>query len=283
MNKYSDQTLSNDVSFVNLPVESFNKITWRGGDDKLSALLQTDPGLYLGEFRSMVQTTATKDKPAIVFPKMPWNVVTRKSGTETYQRYSATEMRFRPIAARVRYVLYERDGDKRVKDANGRYKIKGISKQYPGSGSGYVPQKEVFGFVMDENGDAITHGLLSIDAWSTFISYNSAVKKFEALTVPENKLVIYKLGTRGKTVNGEVFQKQVKFGDNTSVDIEALDLNDPEYISISPEFDDIWEKAQPWANCERWHSERGAVAVAPVEMSANAVEIPSDEAFPELG
>ena len=65
MNKYSDQTLGNTAKFVNLPVESFNKITWRGGDDKLSMLLDSDPGQYLGEFRSMVKTTATDDKPSI--------------------------------------------------------------------------------------------------------------------------------------------------------------------------------------------------------------------------
>ena len=71
MNKYSDTTLGNNAQFVNLPVESFNKITWRGGDDKLSMLLETDPGQYLGEFRSMVSTTATPDKPSVVFPQLP--------------------------------------------------------------------------------------------------------------------------------------------------------------------------------------------------------------------
>ena len=146
MNKYSDPTLQGE-SFALLPVESFNKIMWRSGDDRLSPLLETDPGQFLGEFRSMVDMPATNDREAVTFPVLPWRIVKRKSGRETYQRYSTTEMLFRPIAARLRYVLFARDATNQViKDENGRKVILAVTKNFVPK-SGYEPQKEVLSHV----------------------------------------------------------------------------------------------------------------------------------------
>lgn len=255
MNKYSDQTLGNTAQFVNLPVESFNKITWRGGDDKLSMLLDSDPGQYLGEFRSMVKTTATDDKPSIVYPVLPWKVVTRRSGRETYQRYSATEMLFRPIAARSRFVKYERGEDgKRAKGDNNRNKIISTSREFPGKGSGYDPHKEVFGVVMNEQGEQCTFGLLSLDTWNAYISYNNSAKAFESLKMPENFLPVFRIGTRGEVVNGEVFPKAKNLNGNTFIEIEPLDLNKVMTFEITPDFDTLWEASQAWVKCERWNA-----------------------------
>jgi len=255
MNKYSDTTLGNNTPFANLPVESFNKITWRGGDDKLSMLLDTDPGQYLGEFRSMVSTTGTPDKPSIVFPVLPWPIMNRRSGRESYQRYSTTEMLFRPITARARFVKYERGEDnKRIKGDNNRNKIIATSKDFPGKGSGYDPQKEIFGVVMNEKGEQCTFGLLVLDTWNAYITYNSAAKIFENLKMPEGKLPIFRIGTRGEVVKGERFPKTKTLNGNSFVEIEALDTNNVMQFDITPDFDTLWEASQTWAKCERWNA-----------------------------
>jgi len=277
MNKYSDTTLGNTTQFINLPVESFNKITWRGGDDKLSMLLDTDPGQYLGEFRSMVSTTGTPDKPSIVFPVLPWPIMNRRSGRESYQRYSTTEMLFRPITARARFVKYERGEDnKRIKGDNNRNKIIATSKDFPGKGSGYDPQKEIFGIVLDTSGNSVTYACLVLDNWNAFISYNNSASKFEAIKTPENKLIVYKIGTRGEVVNGEVIQKSKKFGEGNFVEIEPLDLATPMFFEITKEFDDIWEASQAWKDCARWNATGKAVETPMVDMAhelANQVQV----------
>lgn len=255
MNKYSDTTLGNTAQFVNLPVESFNKITWRKGDDKLSMLLASDPGQYLGEFRSMVKTTGTPEKPSIIFPVLPWPVVNRRAGRETYQRYSTTEMLFRPISARSRFVKYERDAsNNRIKGMNNRDKIVATSANFPGKGSGFDPHKEVFGIVFNEQGEQCTYGLLSLDSWNAYISYNNAAKAFERLTMPEGKLPIFRIGTAGEVINGETFPKTKSMNGASFTEIEALDLHKPLLFTITPQFDQMWEASQAWAKCERWNA-----------------------------
>lgn len=282
MSKYSDTTLGNNVPFANLPVESFNKITWRGGDEKLSALIATDPGIYLGEFRSMVSTTGTPERPSIVFPALPWNVVTRRSGRETYQRYSTTEMIFRPINARARFVKYERAGDgKKIKGDNGKYRIIATSSEFPGKGSGFDPQKEIFGIVLDTSGNSVTYACLVLDNWNAFISYNNSASKFEAIKTDENKLVVYKIGTRGEVVKGEVIQKSKKFGEGNFVEIEPLDLHSPMLFDITKEFDDIWEASQAWKNCIRWNA-AGKFTETPMLDVAHELggEVPAEDEIP---
>lgn len=276
MSKYSDTTLGNNTNFVNLPVESFNKITWRGGDDKLSMLLDSDPGQYLGEFRSMVKTTATPDKPSIVFPVLPWPIMDRRSGRETYQRYSTTEMFFRPITPRARFVKYERGEDKkRVKGDNNRNKIVAISKDFPGKGSGFDPHKEVFGVVMNDKGEQCTFGLLVLDTWNAYISYNNAAKTFESMKAPEGKLPIFCIGTRGELVNGEVFPKTKNLNGGSFVEIEPLNLSQTMWFDITPDFDALWEASQSWAKCERWNA-----SGKPVEESALPPMPEPSEYFP---
>lgn len=281
MNKYSDTTLGNTAQFVNLPVDSFNKITWRGGDDKLNMLLETDPGQYLGEFRSMVKTTGTPDKPSVTFPVLPWKVVTRRSGRETYERYSTTEMLFRPIVARSRFVQYERgDDNKRIKGDNNRNKIIATSREFPGKGSGYDPQKEVFGVVMNDVGEQCTFGLLSLDTWNAFISYNNAAKAFESLKMQEGKLPVYRIGTRGEVIKGETFPKTKNFNGGSFVEIEALDIHSPMLFDITQDFDTLWELSQAWAKCERWNA--SGTSVAHFETPAEPVSPESEEVFPEF-
>ncbi len=282
MNKYSDTTLGNTAQFINLPVESFNKITWRGGDDKLSPLLETDPGQYLGEFRSMVKTTGTPERPSVVFPALPWKVVNRRSGRETYQRYSATEMLFRPIAARSRFVKYERNSaGERVKNESNRYKIVATSTEFPGKGSGYDPHKEVFGIVMNEQGEQCTFGLLSLDTWNAYISYNNAAKAFENVGMTENMLPIFRIGTRGELLNGDVIPKTKKFGDAAFTEIEALDLNKTKTFEVTPDFDKLWEASQAWVKCERWNaSGKIVIEEAHVEPDLNAMLETAEEAYP---
>lgn len=257
--KYDDNTLQGE-SFALLPVETFNKIIWRSGDARLAPLLATDPGQYLGEFRSMIDLPARGDKEAIVFPVLPWPVVKRKAGRENYSRYSTTEMLFRPICARLRYVLFQRDDKgQKVKDENNRDVILSITKTFV-KGSGYSPQKEVFGIVYDASGSPRTHSLLSIDGWSSFISYDRAAKAWDKVPAPEGKLVVYRLGTRGtKDENGDTITKTKSFNGGESVDIEPLDLDKPTFIQIDAAFDELWESAQTWKNCPRWNAEKATV------------------------
>jgi len=282
-NKYTDQTLQGDAYEV-LPVPSFNKIFWRSGDSRLSPLLGTDPGQYLGEFRSMTKMPATKDREEIILPVLPWKIVTRKAGRESYTRYSATEMSFRPIRARLRYVLFQRDSQGiKAKDANGRDVILSITKTFV-KGSGFTPQKEVFGMVFDDAGVFSTYALLSIDAWSSFISYDRAVKEYEKIAVPDGQLVVYRIGTRGITLNtGEVVPKTRTFGGGESVDIEALDLDNPYFMDITDDFDNIWNAAEKWSSCKKWNAETAKAKEAPVtsigEVDMNTVLEVSDN-FP---
>lgn len=259
-NKYTDPTLKDNQPFALLPVESFNKIIWRSGDDALSALLEADPGAYLGEFRSMIKLEKTQDREEVIFPELPWKIVTRRSGRETYKRYSATEILFRPITARVRFVKYAKnDKGQREKNEYGRNKVVAISLKFPGKGSGFEPQKEVFGMVFNENGEPQTYACLVLDAWSSFLSYNKAAVKFEGITHAENELPVYRIGTRGIIVGGETVRKAVFFNNGSSVDIEPLDLHKPMMWKINEQFDTLWENAQAWATCPRWHSETNVV------------------------
>lgn len=265
MNKYSDPTLKDNQPFALLPVEAFNKITWRGGDDALSALLDADPGAYLGEFRSMLGLEKTKDRDAITFPVLPWTIVTRRSGREMYKRYSATEMLFRPITARNRFVKYAKnDKGQREKNEIGRNKIVAISQKFPGKGSGFDPQKEVFGLVFDNQGNSKTYACLVLDAWAAYLSYNKAAIKFENIKHAENQLPIYKIGTRGIHDEGTVIRKSVTFNGFSSVDIEPLDIDKPLMFSIDMAFEELWDAAQLWTNCVRWHSETGVIAEPPL-------------------
>ena len=258
MSKYSDPTLKDNQPFQLLPVETFNKITWRGGDDALSALLTIDPGAYLGEFRSMIGLDKTNERDAVTFPVLPWNVVTRRSGRETYKRYSTTEMLFRPISARNRFVKYAKNTKgQREKNDKGRNKIVAVSQKFPGKGSGFDPQKEVFGLVFDTAGNWKTHACLVLDAWGAYLSYNKAASMFENVKHAENQLPIYRIGTRG-TEDGN--RKAVTFNGFSTVDIEALDIHSPMLYQIDDNFDALWEAAQAWATCPRWHSETSVVA-----------------------
>lgn len=260
MSKYTDPTLKDNQPFALLPVESFNKIIWRSGDDALSALLLADPGAYLGEFRSMIGMEKTQEREAITFPELPWTVVTRRSGRETYRRYSTTEMLFRPITARVRYVKYAKnDKGQREKNEFGRNKIVAISQKFPGKGSGFEPQKEVFGIVFNKDGNPASYACLVLDAWSSFLSYNKAATRFENVKHAEDELPVYRLGTRGTVVDGDIVRKSVTFNQGSSVDIEALDIESPMFWKINAEFDELWEQAQTWATCPRWHSETNVV------------------------
>lgn len=260
MNKYSDPTMKDNAPFALLPVESFNKITWRGGDDALSALIDIDPGAYLGEFRSMIELEKTRDREAIVFPVLPWKIVTRRSGRETYKRYSTTEMYFRPITARNRFVKYAKNNKgQREKDENGRNKIVAISQKFPGKGSGFDPQKEVFGIVYDNEGNPRTYACLVLDAWSSYLSYNKAAAKFEAVKHDENSLPIYLIGTRGTMSDGVRVRKANTFNGFSSVEIEPLDVDKCKMTAVDEAFDEVWQAAQAWATCPRWHSEMNVV------------------------
>jgi hypothetical protein len=204
----------------------------------------------------MVKMLATKDRAEIVLPVLPWDVVTRKKGRETYQRYSATEMVFRPIRSRLRYVFYKRDGQgQKEKDDKNHDIILSVTKSFV-KGSGYVPQKEVFGIVCDDTGKQATYALLSIDSWSAYISYDRAAKEFEKIVPPEGFIVAYKIGTRGVNDGDTVVPKTKSYNGGESVDIEALDLDRPIHIKITDEFDAIWEASESWANCKKWNAEK---------------------------
>lgn len=282
MSKYSDPTLQ-AKTFENLPVDAFNKITWRSGDESLETLLSTDPGRYLGEFRSMVDMPANANREAVTFPVLPWKVVTRRAGRETYKRYSATEMLFRPITARLKFVFYQRDAKgNKVKDpATNRDIILGVTKKFE-KGSGYTPLKEVFGYVFNEKGEFATYGLLVLDGWSSYISYDKAAREFEKITVPDDKLVVYRIGTRGAAdKDGNVIPKIRTFNGGDSVDIEAFTEN-PMMITADQNFDDMWHLAQTWANCPSWNAEKNPAGKKPAP-SLSPIEFPEEPAYVDDG
>jgi len=125
--------------------------------------------------------------------------------------------------------------------------------------------------VMNEQGEQCTFGLLSLDTWNAYISYNNAAKAFEKAAMAENMLPIFRIGTRGELLNGEIIPKVKNFNGGSFTEIEPLDLNKVKTFEVTPDFDTLWEASQPWANCERWNAsgkvlEEVAVVPEPEEL-----------------
>ena len=139
-------------------------------------------------------------------------------------------MLLRPNSARNRFVKYAKNTKgQREKNDKGRNKIVAVSQKFPGKGSGFDPQKEVFGLVFDNAGNWKTHACLVLDAWGAYLSYNKAASMFENVKHAENQLPIYRIGTRD-TEDGN--RKAVTFNGFSTVDIEALDIHSPMFYQI---------------------------------------------------
>ena len=130
---------------------------------------------------------------------------------------------------------------------------------------------------MNDKGEQVSFGLLELDTWNTYISYNAAAKKFEGVSMPYGQIPVYRIGTRGEVIKGEVFPKSKQFNGRSSVEIEALDLDKVMPFEVSEYFDTMWQISQAWAKCPRWNASGGMVAEAVQDI---VVPDPTEEEIP---
>lgn len=250
--KYTDGISS---GYVELPVPAA-WLTWTRGDAKLAAIKESDPGAYFGGWRAFVK--GREDEPN---PSLPLPIVKRVSedGKHPYEVYATNVLNFVPIIGRMRYELRQRVKD----ETTGREYEKTVTvskKRLPG----YAPNLQVFSVIGSADMKQTAYGILKINKWSAFISYEKAVRTWKKAQVPAGKLLVRhagSIGTKDGAPNFEVF------GQGRSTPIEAID-GKPFYLSITPELDALFERLVPWRDDPLWNRE-GEVEETPAATAKN--------------
>ena len=256
-----------EASYAELPFP-VNYLYWKRGDAKLSHLKETDPAAYFGGWAA-----SGKGKDGDM-PALPLFRVTRTSedGSATYERFATNVLNFLPIAYRMRY-------EQRTKSLNseGREeeKVTAVSREYvSGVTAGYQPHKQIFGIVYDADLKVNAYAVLKLNKWSSYLSFSKAEKAWMKVKVTDDKALIRRYGSTGViNKNGVLVPNFEEFGQGRSTPIEAIGLDKPYVIDITPELDQIWEQAQEWAKCERWNA-AGTVNVETVETNQPIDELP---------
>lgn len=245
MSKFNEGTES---TYAELPTDA-NYLYWKRGNGQLEHKKQSDPGAYFGGWTAMVEGEDG------AMPELPMPIVTRKSddGKAEYKRYASNVINFMPIASRMRYEQRTKAFDQ--KSGREIEKVVAVTKQYiSGVHKGYQPMKQIFGLVF---ADVNTYfpAVLKLNKWSSFLSFSKAAQAYKKIKVPDGMVLIRRYGTVGVgEMDGSVFPKFETFNDGKSTPIEAVKVNTPFIIPITPEFDSLWDAAQAWANCERWNA-----------------------------
>ena len=240
------------TGFVEPPVPSaWTK--WVRGDAKLVSIKDTDPGAYFGGFRAFLSHKDRNSDDQIENPKLPIPVVKRVSddGKHPYTVYATNILHFLPITFRLRYEYREKIRDEQTgKDTE---RVVSTSRNHQ---PGYQPNKQIFGLVFDAKTNAYAPAILFIANWSGFISLNKAADTWKKVKVPDGKILIRRYGSVGITDGqGNVMPKFETFGQGRSTPIDAVDVAHPRFIDALPEFDDLFDKAQAWKECEHWNAE----------------------------
>ena len=238
--KFSDGSSS---AYAELPVPAAY-LKWTRGNAALKPLAQTDPGSYLGGWRAF--TKSMKDN--VELPALPIPIVTRTSqdGQHEYEVYAANVIQFLPLTYRTRFELREEVVDKET----GK-KFNKVVATSPNRLSGYVPYRQIFGLVFAKDTNDYAPAVLKVYTWSAFIAFDRAGQAWNKIAVPKGQALVRRYGTVGKSgkPNFETF------GQGHSTPIEAIGLDKPRFVDITPEMDALWEGAQAWKDCDRWNAE----------------------------
>lgn len=237
MSKFSDGSAS---AYAELPMKAAY-LRWTRGNAQLRSLAQTDPAQFLGGWRANVH-----DKDGNANPELPLPIAERVSqdGKYLYKVYASNVIEFLPIQHRTRFELREKTTD----PLTGRevIKIKATSKKRL---QGYTPVRQIFGLVYV--GEKSAPAIIYIDKWSSFISLERAGQKWGRIKEPNGMALIRRYGTLGK--NGlPIFET---YGNSQSTPIEAIGLDNPRFVKISPELETLYEQSLPWKECPRWNAE----------------------------
>lgn len=237
MSKFSDGSAS---AYAELPVK-VAYLRWTRGNAQLRLLKDTDPAQYFGGWRANVT-----DRDGNPNPELPLPVVERVSqdGKHVYKVYASNVIEFLPIQHRTRFELRETEVD----PVSGRevIKIKATSKKRL---PGYTPVRQVFGLVFV--GEQSAPAVLYIDKWSSFISFERAGQKWGKVKEPDGMALVRRYGTLGKD-GLPVFET---YGQSQSTPIEAIGLERPRFVKITPELDSLYEQSLEWRHCSRWNAE----------------------------
>ena len=247
MSKFSDGTTE---GYAELPVP-FAWLKWTRGDAKLKAIAKTDPGAYFGGWRAFVTSTDRTTQEAHDNPVLPLPIVERVSedGKHPYNVYASNVIEFLPIQHRTRFELRETVKDEQT----GREykKVVAISKDRR---EGYSPCRQIFGLVFMN--DKYSPAVISLDAWSNFISFEKAGQKWNKVVTPANQALVRRYGSVGvKDDKGNISPRFEVFGQGRSTPIEAIGLSKPRFIEITPELDELYENSIAWKNCSKWNAD----------------------------
>jgi len=241
--KFDDGSTS---GYAELPVP-FAWLRWTRGESKLAALKTADPGLYYGGWRASVTRTDPNTNETHENPRLPLPIVERVSedGKYKFQVYATNVLNFLPIQNRQRFELRER-----IKDPNTgkeREKIVAVSLEQI---QGYAPSRQVFGLVFSANGSEYAPAVLFINKWSSFISFNKAGAQWKKSKAPEGMVLVRRYGSIGDAKGNPKFE--TFGGQGRSTPIEAIDISNPNFIKVIPEFDELFENSLAWKNCDMW-------------------------------
>lgn len=240
------------TGYTELPVPAA-WMKWTRGDAKLVSIKDKDPGAYFGGFRAFLSHKDRNSDDQIENPVLPLPVVKRVSddGKHPYTVYATNVINFMPLTYRLRYEFREK-----IKDAETGKEVEKVVASSPSRKPGYQPNKQIFGLVFAEKTDEYAPAILFITNWSGFISLNKAADAWKKVKVPEGKILIRRYGSVGVTdKEGNIMPRFETFGQGRSTPIDAINVTNPRFIDDLPEFDDLFDGAQPWKNCERWNAE----------------------------
>jgi len=242
-NKFNDGSSS---AYAELPVPAAY-LKWTRGNAQLKAIAKNDPGAYYGGWRAF-----TIDRDGNPLPALPLPIVDRVSddGKHPYKVFASNFVSVLPIQVRTRFELHMKVKDEQTGREYER--VVSVSKE---KRQGYAPNRQVFGLVFDPKTDEHAPGVLMVAKWSTFISFERSGQAWNKIDVPEGKALIRRYGTLGKK-EGEVLTTNFEiFGQGRSTPIEAIGLNKPRFIEVTPEMEELYDKGETWKNCERWNAE----------------------------
>lgn len=258
-----------ESTYAELPYP-VNYLYWKRGNAQLAHLKESDPAAFFGGWSASVQG---KDGE---LPPLPLMRVSRTSddGSATYERYSTNVLNFLPIAHRLRYELREKSVNK---DGREEEKVIAVSREYvSGNTVGYQPHKQVFGLVYDADLTVNAYAVLKLNKWSSYITFGKAEGAWKKIDVSDEQALIRRYGTVGtKNKSGLIVPCFEEFNNGRSTPIEAIGLDKPYFVPVSPELDEIWEKAQDWAKCEKWNA-AGKIAVESIPVAG---ELSDDNPF----
>lgn len=258
MSKNYGEGMSDQMfEYEQLPVP-VARIEWSRGRKELAALLETDPGIYLGGWRAAFEyrkKSPSGEATLEAAPALPMRIVTRAGNEGDYKVYADSVIDFFPLRSRTRYEFGHKEkttyGEKFVVDSV-------VTKHIKGSGG--KPKKEIFGLVFGLNPETkkvqYSPALIVVNhVWSTKFDLERIHTETKKIKAPEGQVLVWKIGTRGKQVGGKTVPVFLTNGESTTTPIELLSADKPFFFEVSEEIDQLFDASEAWAKCPTWNAE----------------------------